>query len=146
MALHQPRTLLVSQAWLSEPDHPLIASIRAAKTRTIEIATLSFQAFAHCPSSLTSFFALCFDTLTHCSVRNSPVLIIIHHCPYIFSPDYVASAALSAGPAPETCVVGRLQVGAGVPMLVYSARFARPRTLPNDHTVSLPAISGAGHV
>jgi hypothetical protein len=63
-------------------------------SRTPENRPLYFQSFAHCPLSLTSFFALCFDTLAHSSSRNSPVLIVMHHCPSIFSPDYVASAAI----------------------------------------------------
>ncbi len=53
--------------------------------RTPENPVLCFHAFAHCPSSLTSKFALCFDTLTHSSSRNSPEMIIIHHALGVFS-------------------------------------------------------------
>ena len=58
-------------------------------SRTLENRPLYFQSFAHCPLSLTSKFALCFDTLAHCSSRNSPEMIIIHHCPMLFLHSWV---------------------------------------------------------
>ncbi len=73
--------------------------------RTPENPILCFQALAHCPLSLTSFFALCFDTLAHSSSRNSPEMIIIHHALGVFSPTYVASAAPSVIPRPEPCAI-----------------------------------------
>src|SRR5579862_5736239 len=52
---------------------------------TVAIAPVYFQRLAHCPSLLTSFFALCFDTLAHSSLRNSPEVIIMHHALWVFS-------------------------------------------------------------
>jgi len=73
--------------------------------RAPENPVLCFHALAHCPLSLSSFFALCFDTLTHSSSRNSPVLILIHHALGVFSQDYVASAAPSVTPRPKPCCI-----------------------------------------
>ncbi len=76
-----------------------------------ENAALYFQSFAHCPSSLPAKVALCFDTLAHSSVRNSPEMIIMHHALGVFSLPAVPKSgripALPAGPAP----VGPTPVG-----------------------------------
>jgi hypothetical protein len=87
-------------------DRPIRASVPSAKTSaalgdssprllkdpialpnspTPENPVLCFHALAHCPLSLTSRFALCFDTLTHSSSRNSPGMIFIHHALGVFS-------------------------------------------------------------
>jgi hypothetical protein len=60
-------------------SRPSQHQFRPFQSPASEIGLLCFQSLAHCPSLLPSFFALCFDTLTNCSVRNSPVLIFMQH-------------------------------------------------------------------
>jgi len=84
------------------------------KPLALEIPALYFQGVAHCPSSLTSKIALCFDTLAHCSVRKPPVLIIMHHALGVFSrimfqtqrPPALHAAAHSAPRAVSTALTG----------------------------------------
>src|SRR5579872_3687485 len=87
---HRPKTSEGTNAKISAsagiPSACLWEERRALPNwRTPEKPPLCFHTLAHCPISLTSLFALCFDTLTNCFSRNSHGMIIIHHCPYIFS-------------------------------------------------------------
>src|SRR5579862_4409596 len=70
---------------------------------TVAIAPVYFQRLAHCPSLLTSFFALCFDTLAHSSVRNSHEMIIMHHALCFFSHPAVPNREESLGCPSALC-------------------------------------------
>jgi hypothetical protein len=74
------------------PSRHSALPIRPVKSAFLKNVALCFQSLAHCPLSLTSLFALCFDSLTNSSSCNSPVLILMQHALCFFSRDYVAFA------------------------------------------------------
>jgi hypothetical protein len=109
------------------------ALIGRPRQRTSETAALCFQSVAHCPSLLTSFSALCFDTLTHSFSRNSPEMIFMQHCPYIFSPIISQTRRL---PAPASAA-SRVRASCTSPR-----RNSVPHAVPTALSGFTPCLAG----